>query len=204
VTGGKITPRLLRAWRATDYVAAGAVVRIGRRCPALDPVLVSLRARTAVFVTAWNPRSRAMPAGWNRRMQRRLAEHLRRYASLPASGSLRRWHEAHLLVAADRRPVVRLARLFRQRGVVLVTRRQAAQLVLLDRGSDVSPASDAGGKSSLHQNIPDKEFPWSVSMRVKRDSVLARNRGKKPAYLRMAQKNPARLSGLAICRASSP
>jgi hypothetical protein len=35
-------------------------------------------------------------------------------------------------VAADPRPVVRLARLFRQRGVVVVSRHQAARLVLLE------------------------------------------------------------------------
>jgi hypothetical protein len=68
-------------------------------------------------------------------MQQRLTEHLRRYVSRPASGSLRRWHEAHLLVMGDRRPMLRLARLFRQRGVVLVARRQAARVVVLERES---------------------------------------------------------------------
>lgn len=126
-----MTPRLLRAWRATDYVADAAVVRIGRRSAAMDALLGRTGARTGVFVTAWNPSSRAMPAGWNRRMQRRLEERLRRHMTFPASGSLRRWHEAHLLVAADPRRVVPLARLFRQGGVVLVARHQATRLVLL-------------------------------------------------------------------------
>lgn len=132
---GAVTPRLLRAWRATDYVANAVPVRIGRRSPAMDALLARIGARTGVFVTAWNPLSRAMPAGWNRRMQRRLSERLRRHVMLPASGSLRRWHEAHLLVAADPRPVVRLARLFRQRGAVLVARHQAARLILLRCGN---------------------------------------------------------------------
>lgn len=126
-----MTPRLLRAWRATDYVVDAAVVRIGRCSPAMDALLGRTGARTSVFVTAWNPFSRAMPAGWNRRMQRRLEERVRRQVTFPASGSLRRWREAHLLVAADPRRVVRLARLFRQGGVVLVARHQAARLVLL-------------------------------------------------------------------------
>jgi hypothetical protein len=97
----------------------------------MDALLARRNARTGVFVTAWNPLSRAMPPGWNRRMQQRLSERLRRYVTLPARGSLRRWHEEHLLVAADKRPVMRLARLFRQRGVVLVARHQPARLVLL-------------------------------------------------------------------------
>jgi hypothetical protein len=98
----------------------------------MDALLARIGARTAVFVTAWNPLSRRMPEAWNRRMQRCMSERLRRYASLPADGSLRGWHEAHLLVAADKRPIVRLARVFRQRGVVLVARLGPAQLVLLE------------------------------------------------------------------------
>jgi len=128
-----VTPRLLRAYCATAYVVDAAVVRIGRRSTAIDALLARTGARAGVFITAWNPLSHAMPAGWNRRMQRRLEERLRRHVTLRAGGSLRRWHEAHLLVAADPRPVVRLARLFRQRGVVLVARHQAARLVLLGR-----------------------------------------------------------------------
>jgi hypothetical protein len=166
-----MNPRLLRAWRATDYVAAGAVVRVGRRCPAMDAVLAAQRARTAVFVTAWNPLSRAMPAGWNRRMQRHLVEHLRRYHYLAGSGSLRRWREGHLLVAADPRPVVRLARRFRQRGVVLVARHQAARLVLLDSWPGAPPTPDSGGKSCPHHKFPGRAFPPLMSIRMKRDSA---------------------------------
>jgi hypothetical protein len=127
-----IAPRLMRLWRATDYVVDTVLVRIGRRSTAMDALLARIGAHTGVFVTAWNPLSRAMPPGWNRRMQGHLSERLRRYVSRPAGGSLRRWHEAHLLVAADKRPIVRLARVFRQRGVVLVARRRPARLVLLD------------------------------------------------------------------------
>ena len=127
-----MNPRLLLAYRATSYAVDAVIIRIGRRSVPMDALLARMEARTAVFVTAWNPRSRRMPEGWNRRMQCRLAERLRRHVNRPASGSLRRWHEAHLLVAADPRPIVRLARLFRQRGVVVVTRRQAARLVLLE------------------------------------------------------------------------
>jgi hypothetical protein len=112
-------------------VVGPAVARIGRRSAAVDAVLTRMGTRSGVFVTAWNPNSRAMPAGWNRRVQRCLEARLRRYVRLPADGSLRRWHEAHLLVAGDPRPVLRLARVFRQHGVVLVVRHQAARLALL-------------------------------------------------------------------------
>jgi hypothetical protein len=122
---------LLRAYRATHYRVAGIVVRVGRRSAALDAMLAARRARTAIFVTAWNPLSRRMPPGRNHRLQRQLATRLRRFAVMPAEGSLRRWHEAHVLVLADPRPVLRLARQFHQRAVLVVRRGQPARLILL-------------------------------------------------------------------------
>jgi hypothetical protein len=101
-------------------------VRIGRHAP--DALFASLGSSTGIFVTAWNPRSRRMPDGWNRRMQQRLRERLRRSVVLPADGSLGQWHEAHLLVSGDLRPILRLVRIFRQYGVVCVQRGCAARL----------------------------------------------------------------------------
>jgi uncharacterized protein DUF3293 len=136
---GSIPPHLLRAYRDTIYVAGGIAIRIGHRTP--DALFAHLNARGATLLTAWNPLSRRMPAGWNRRMQRRLRERLRRTPALPAEGALRRWHEAHLLAAGDPRPLVRLARIFRQRGVVVLRRRQCARLVLLPGVTDAGAPS---------------------------------------------------------------
>ncbi|HLY89351.1 MAG TPA: DUF3293 domain-containing protein [Acetobacteraceae bacterium] len=122
--------RLLRAYRRTEYSAAGCIVLIGRRSP--DRLFQVLGAYSAVFITAWNPMSRRMPDGWNRQAQRRLRERLRRFGSVPADGTLGRWHEAHLLVSvADMRPMVRLARIFRQRAVVVIKRDHPAKLVVV-------------------------------------------------------------------------
>jgi hypothetical protein len=122
--------RLLRAYRRTEYAAAGCIVLVGRRAP--DRLFQALGSRAAVFITAWNPMSRRMPEGWNRRAQCRLRKRLRRLGSVPADGTLGRWHEAHLLVAvADIRPMVCLARIFRQCAVVVVRRAHPAKLVVL-------------------------------------------------------------------------
>lgn len=126
-----ISARLLHAYLSTRYKAGGVAVRVGCRNRGMDALLADLAARSAVFVTAWNPMSRRRPDGWNRRMQLRLSERLRRYRTLSASGSLRRWQEEHLLVVADPRPVTRLARLFHQRGQVVIRRGQPARLELL-------------------------------------------------------------------------
>jgi hypothetical protein len=120
---------LLRAYRLTQYSAVGFEIRIGRRVP--DALFDRLGARDAALVTAWNPRSRRMPDGWNRHMQRRLRQRLRRFVVLEAEGSLRRWREAMLLVAGDPRPHVRTVARFRQRAVVILRRGQKARLRLL-------------------------------------------------------------------------
>jgi len=121
-----IPPRRLRAYRATTYQAGGIDVHIGRRCP--DMLFDRLDAGTAVLLTAWNPLSRRMPEGWNRRMQQRLRQALHRFVVLDAEGSLHRWHEAMLLVAGDPRPLTRLAARFRQRALVCLRRGQRARL----------------------------------------------------------------------------
>ncbi len=124
-----ISPHLLRAYRLTLYRVGDHEVRIGRRVP--DGLFDELGAREAALVTAWNPLSKRMPLGWNRRMQRRLREHLRRTLIMCADGALRRWHEAHILVAGNPRRTERIARRFRQRGIVIVRPGQRARLVLL-------------------------------------------------------------------------
>jgi hypothetical protein len=68
-----LSARLFNAYRKTSYTAGKVEVWIGRRSPAMDQLLATHNARAGVFVTAWNPLSRRMPPGWNRRMQERLA-----------------------------------------------------------------------------------------------------------------------------------
>ena len=123
---GAISPHLLRAYRQTRYRADGVEVRVGRRA---DAALGG--ARSATLVTAWNPLSRRMADGWNQRMQRNLAARLGRFRTRPAEGRLGAWHEAHLLVAGDPRAVLRLARRFRQRAVVILHKAAPARLMLL-------------------------------------------------------------------------
>ncbi len=131
-------PTLLRAYHRTTYHAAGVDVHIGTLSPAT--LLAALKARHAVFVTAWNPLSRRMQAGWNHRAQRRLRWHLRRATALEGHGAFRTWHEAHLLVAGDPRAIIRLARRFRQRAVVVLQRGQKARLVVLVHRGDEEQA----------------------------------------------------------------
>jgi hypothetical protein len=117
---------MLRAYRDTAYRVDGIAVRIGRRCP--DALFDRLNAGVAVLLTAWNPRSRRMPDGWNRRMQQALRRRLRRFVVLEAVGALQCWREEMLLVAGDPRPGIRLAGRFRQRAVVILRRGQKARL----------------------------------------------------------------------------
>jgi Protein of unknown function (DUF3293) len=128
-----LEPRLRRAFLETRYEAAGAVARIGRRSTEIDGLLLRLKRREGVFLTGCNPRSRRMPEGWNRRMQIRLVEAMRRLAFVPGHGTGSGWREEHMLVLADPRRALVLAWRFRQRAVVLVRLRQPARLVVLRR-----------------------------------------------------------------------
>jgi hypothetical protein len=122
---------LLRAYRKTCYEAAGVKVHVGRRSAAMDRLLRSHDARTAVFVTAYNPFSRTMPQGWNQRMQLQLRHALRRRQIVCGRGTLGRWSEAHLLVFGDPAPVGRMARRYRQNGIVIVRQGQPTRLMLV-------------------------------------------------------------------------
>jgi hypothetical protein len=123
-------PALLKAYRETCYEAAGIQVRIGRRSPRMDRLLASHGVREATFITAYNPFSRPMPPGWNQLMQTRLHRVVRRRTVLPARGFLHRWSEAHLLVFGDTKPIRKLARQFRQNGIVIVTRGQPPHFIM--------------------------------------------------------------------------
>jgi hypothetical protein len=128
--GGRVRPALLKAYRETVYTVGGVEVRIGRRSRAMDRVLLVHGVRQAAFVTAYNPYSRMMPAGWNQRMQERLAVSVRRRPTLLAKGAWRRWSEAHLLVLGDVRVLRLKARVFRQNAIVIVRVGQAVRLLV--------------------------------------------------------------------------
>jgi hypothetical protein len=121
--------RLLKAYRQTRYSAGNAEIRIAHRSPEIDVLLATHGARVGVLLTAWNPMSRRMPPGWNRRMQKRLRQRLRRYSTVPAEGSWRRWQEQHVLLFADPRFALNLARQFRQAAIVVLKRGQPAALI---------------------------------------------------------------------------
>jgi hypothetical protein len=129
-SGAILRPSLLRAYCRTRYEAGGIAIRVGRRCAAMDRLLLCHGVRSAVLISAHNPRSRPMPGGWNRRMQMRLGSALRRRRVLLAHGRLRSWSEAHFLVFGAVGPMARLARRFRQNAIVIVRLRQPARLVL--------------------------------------------------------------------------
>jgi hypothetical protein len=125
-----LRPALLRAYRNTCYEAAGIQIRIGIYSAATDRLLLTHGARSAAFITAYNPFSRMMPLHWNQRMQAGLLRALSRRRVLLAGGSLGRWSEAHFLVFGDPRPVRRLARRYRQCAIVIVHLGQSPRIAM--------------------------------------------------------------------------
>src|SRR5277367_5357960 len=115
-----LRPALLRAYRRTAYEACGVTARIGRRCAAMDGVLLGMGTRQGGFITAWNPRSRLLPVAVNRRRQARLLAGLGRRRWRPALGTWRGWREEHLLVAADPRWLAVVGRRHGQNAIVII------------------------------------------------------------------------------------
>ena len=67
---------LVDAYRTADYVVSDrrheVVIRIGKRSHEVDALLARYSARSAVFITAWNPFSRSLTRGRNEYRQRCL------------------------------------------------------------------------------------------------------------------------------------
>ena len=124
---------LRRAYLASTYHVAGLPLRIGRRSAAVDAVLAALGARAGGLLGAWNPRSRRMPAGWNRRAEARLRAATRRLRFVEAGGGTAGWQEHHLLLAGDPRCLAVFGRRFRQRAMVVLRRGRPPRLVWLER-----------------------------------------------------------------------
>ncbi|MGE4044384.1 MAG: DUF3293 domain-containing protein [Acetobacteraceae bacterium] len=127
-----VSPRLLRAYRATTYAVLGIPIRLGSRSRAADALLRRSGAQEGILVTAWNPLSRRMPAGWNHRMQANLRQALHRDRLLPAEGRLGAWHEEHVLVLAPLRAILPVARRFRQAAVVALRPGRPTKLIVLE------------------------------------------------------------------------
>ena len=120
---------LRAAFLRTTYEAGGIACHVGARNAAVDALLHARCLRSAGFVTAWNPFSRPMPPGWNRRFQARLREAARGAVLAEGWGRGRGWAEHHLLLASDPRRIAVLARRFRQHAVVTVRPGHPARLL---------------------------------------------------------------------------
>ena len=130
------------AYRDTVYrvIADGGCIdlRIGRRHPRLDRMLMHRRARHWAFLTAWNPASSPLPPWRNAQRQRRLLACLRPVCrvTLYAVGLADRgdWREASVFVApCARGRALRLGRQFGQAAVVLGVRGGKAELAWCKR-----------------------------------------------------------------------
>ncbi len=116
------------AYRRSVFRAGDVVARVGRRSPLGDAWLAGQRAREGAMVTAWNPMSRRHPSGWNDRAQARLRAAARRFPVAEGLSGTARWQEHNLLLAADIRAIIALARRFRQAAILVLRRGQVARL----------------------------------------------------------------------------
>ncbi|PHK93278.1 hypothetical protein CR162_19360 [Pseudoroseomonas rhizosphaerae] len=133
----------LEIYRATLYHVTNPpyclTIRLdGRRHPGLDRLLGRHGARRAVFITAWNPWSRAAGLAANRRAQARLRARLREAPGLRVLRGFGAWPEAPekgeeslLALGLDAEAGAALGRAFRQNAVVVLRRGAPAALLCL-------------------------------------------------------------------------
>jgi hypothetical protein len=137
MTADGIPPGLLDAYRTTRYLAgpaeAEAEARIGERSEAIDALLAARGASSGVFVTAWNPHSRARGEADNRAAHGALVLRLAAWRTLPHRGVSAdgRWAEEGLFALdLPEDEALDAARAFGQVAVVAVRRGEAARLLL--------------------------------------------------------------------------
>jgi Protein of unknown function (DUF3293) len=137
---GKLDPGLLAAYRATSYTVLpeGIAVRIGAESADLDRLMARLGARSAVFVTAWNPASRPTDPAENAAAGAALAREVeeRGWRALPQEGrgDAGDWPpEPGLLVLdLDRAAALDLALRYGQNAVVWCEPGRPAELLLTE------------------------------------------------------------------------
>jgi hypothetical protein len=137
MSGPAPPPGLLEAYLATRYLAgpagAEAEARIGRRSAAIDALLEAEGASSGVFVTAWNPYSRARGEAENGAAHRALVLRLAAWRTLPHTGVSAdgRWAEEGLFALdLPEDEALDAARAFGQVAVVAVRRGEPARLLL--------------------------------------------------------------------------
>lgn len=133
-------PHLLSAYRATCYrillEPTPIDLRIGEANAAFDAWLAGIGAATAVFLTAWNPRSQRLPLADNRQRQQALLGDLqqRGHRYWPAQGlpDAPDWtpEDSFVITSLPLTEATALAESFEQNAYLWLVAGQAAQLVV--------------------------------------------------------------------------
>jgi hypothetical protein len=137
-----MTDDLYAAYRATDYVVetpgGEVVIRPGEHSAQVDLLLARYGAKTAVFITAWNPFSRSIANRENDLANKKLEGRLRKSGLIFLRGEGRArigdWpaERSFLVFGADRARAGRLGTECRQNAVVFVERGRPAELFRLN------------------------------------------------------------------------
>lgn len=135
----RIDKALEAAYRSTTYVVrVGSVplaLRIGERSAAFERLLATRGIRSAAYMTAWNPMSRAAGRAYNEAAARKLVSVLRRrgwsFVEGEGRGETPDWppERSLLVLGIGRAQAQRLAVDFRQNAFVFVRRGRPAELV---------------------------------------------------------------------------
>jgi hypothetical protein len=134
--------KLSVAYHRTHFVVQGArspfVLRAGRRSRSLAALHAETGVRGSAFLTAWNPGSRQLPIGLNRKRQKMLETELREsgYRVLNGIGKdpTNTWtgEVSCLVIGILRREAVRIGRKYDQLAIVWIGRSSIPRLAWSD------------------------------------------------------------------------
>jgi hypothetical protein len=138
---GEMQSGLVFAYRSTDYVAytdsRAFLIRIGHHSLAIDGLLTKMKAKSGVFITAWNPFSKIRSAGanayWDRQLKVYMSARGFAYFAGEGRGKTGEWPPESSILAfgMSRAQAASMGRRFRQNAVVYVPLGRPAELVML-------------------------------------------------------------------------
>ena len=115
---------------------ADIVLRVGQFSPELLNLLNDFEAKTAAFVTAWNPFSNPLPKAENQKLNQDLLSWIRECELVCfegiGEGDDGRWpgEESFLIIGIDRATTLQLGKTFKQNAVIWVGSSAVPELLI--------------------------------------------------------------------------
>jgi hypothetical protein len=130
-----LTKELIESYKATSYrvPALNLDIHIGKMSPRLNEILNEYQAETWAFITAWNPESKLLTTGENKRRNKELRGKLKGYMIFDGIGIPENsdWtpEESYLVMGISKQQSTQLGRMFEQNAILFGKKFGLAKLI---------------------------------------------------------------------------